>query len=97
LTHNFRMKKEYEDDFLLDKFDLSLLAALQNDAQATHQALGDRVHLSASQVSRRIARLHASGIIRRYVALLDPAMVLGRAGGHLCHPGPQQRQRRCHL
>jgi Lrp/AsnC family transcriptional regulator, leucine-responsive regulatory protein len=75
LTHNLRMKTEYEDDFLLDKFDISLLSALQNDAYATHQTLGERVHLSTSQVSRRIARLHASGIIRRYVALLDPAMV----------------------
>jgi Lrp/AsnC family transcriptional regulator, leucine-responsive regulatory protein len=75
LAHNLRMKNHIEDDFLLDKFDISLLVALQTDAYATHQALGERVHLSASQVSRRIARLHASGIIRRYVALLNPAMV----------------------
>lgn len=69
------MKNTFEDDFLLDKFDISLLSALQNDAYATHQALGERVHLSASQVSRRVARLHTSGIIRRYVALVDPAAV----------------------
>lgn len=63
------------DDLLLDKFDISLLSALQKDAQATHQQLGEQIHLSTSQVSRRIQRLHASGMIRRYVALLDPALV----------------------
>lgn len=58
---------------LLDKFDISLLAALQKDAHATHQQVGEQIHLSASQVSRRIQRLETTGIIRRYVALLDPA------------------------
>ncbi len=69
------MSHEKNDDLLLDKFDISLLGALQKDAQATHQQLGEHIHLSASQVSRRIQRLHASGLIRRYVALLDPALV----------------------
>ena len=56
-------------------FDISLLAALQRDAYATHQQIGEQIHLSASQVSRRVQRLQAAGIIRRYVALLDPAAV----------------------
>jgi len=62
-------------DFLLDRFDISLLAALQQDAKATHQQIGERVHLSASQVSRRIQRLESGGIIKHYVALLEPAML----------------------
>ena len=37
----------------LDRTDLQLLAALQRDGRATNPALGERVHLSASQVSRR--------------------------------------------
>ncbi|MDP3652036.1 MAG: Lrp/AsnC family transcriptional regulator [Rhodoferax sp.] len=69
------MNTNKKDDLLLDRFDISLLAALQKDAQATHQQLGEQIHLSASQVSRRIQRLQSSGIIRRYVALLDPALV----------------------
>lgn len=69
------MSNPKSDDLLLDKFDISLLGALQKDAQATHQQLGEHIHLSASQVSRRIQRLQASGLIRRYVALLDPALV----------------------
>lgn len=71
--HNLRMNSQKIDDFKLDKFDISLLSALQRDAQATHQELSEHIHLSASQVSRRIARLQSSGMIRRTVALLDPA------------------------
>lgn len=55
----------------LDPTDLALLAALQRDAAATHQALGDALHLSASQISRRIQRLQAEGIIAGLVARLD--------------------------
>ena len=78
------MKKSISDDFLLDKFDVALLAALQQDASATHQQLGEGVHLSPSQVSRRITRLQASGIIRRNVALLDPAR-LGLGVRAICY------------
>jgi len=69
------MKTQINDDSLLDKFDVALLSALQQDASATHQQLGELVHLSPSQVSRRIARLQSSGIIRHTVALLDPARI----------------------
>ena len=69
------MKQDKYEDSTLDTFDISLLSALQRDAYATHQQLGETVHLSASQVSRRVARLQAAGIIRRYVALLDPAAI----------------------
>jgi Lrp/AsnC family leucine-responsive transcriptional regulator len=67
------MNQEKPDDLLLDKFDISLLGALQKNAHATNQQVGELIHLSASQVSRRIQRLETIGIIRRYVALLDPA------------------------
>lgn len=68
------MKSQIPEDLLLDKFDIRLLVALQRNAQSTHAQLGEQIHLSASQVSRRIARLQASGLVQRYVALLDPAM-----------------------
>ena len=73
--HNLCMKTNNEEEKLLDGFDISILAALQRDAQATHQQLGEQVHLSASQVSRRVQRLQAGGIIRRYVALLEPQAI----------------------
>lgn len=73
--HNLCMKPPIGDEKLLDAFDIGILAALQRDAQATHQQLGEQVHLSASQVSRRVQRLQVAGIIRRYVALLEPQAV----------------------
>jgi Lrp/AsnC family leucine-responsive transcriptional regulator len=60
---------------MLDSYDLGLLVALQRDAHATHQAMGEQVYLSASQVSRRVQRLQEAGLIARYVALLNPAAV----------------------
>lgn len=63
------------DDLLLDPLDLELLALLQRDSHATNQVVGERLQLSASQVSRRIQRLEGLGVIRAYVALLEPAAV----------------------
>ncbi len=57
----------------LDRTDIQLLAALQRDGRATNPALGEQVHLSASQVSRRIQRLEDAGLIDRCVMLLRPA------------------------
>ncbi|MEM6758284.1 MAG: Lrp/AsnC family transcriptional regulator [Pseudomonadota bacterium] len=56
---------------MLDRTDKRLLAALQSDAQATSQELGDRLGLSASQISRRRQRLETDGYITGYRARLD--------------------------
>lgn len=62
----------------LDPFDLALLAALQADGRSTHQQLAERIHLSPSQVGRRLARLEADGVITGYrVTLSPPALGLG--------------------
>ena len=55
----------------LDGFDIKLLALLQRDAALTNQQVGERIGLSASQVSRRRARLEADGVIRRIRAELS--------------------------
>lgn len=55
----------------LDATDLRILDALQEKGDLTNQGLAERVHLSASQVSRRRARLEQDGVIRRYRAELD--------------------------
>ncbi|MEI2384887.1 Lrp/AsnC family transcriptional regulator [Breoghania sp. JC706] len=55
----------------LDAFDIRLLALLQRDAGLTNQEIGARIALSASQVSRRRARLEADGVIRRVRAELS--------------------------
>ena len=59
----------------LDRYDLALLDALQKNGNATNAALGEAVHLSASQISRRLQRLTDIGIITGYAALLDPAAI----------------------
>lgn len=59
----------------LDTFDLRLLAALQRAGRSPNAALAEQVGLSASQVSRRLARLEADGVIAGYAALLKPEAV----------------------
>ncbi len=55
----------------LDRFDLRLLRELQRDGRLTNNELSERIALSASQCSRRRARLEADGFIRGYQAMLD--------------------------
>ena len=64
-VHNLRM----------DHFDLAILDALQRDGALTNAALGEIVHLSASQCSRRRAALEQAGLIRGYAARLDAQML----------------------
>ena len=63
-------------DYLpLDKYDIRILAAMQKDNTRTHQTLGEAVHLSSSQVGRRIQRLQEAGLIAKHVALLNPSLL----------------------
>ena len=59
---------------ILDAFDDRILAEIQVDV-ATAAALAPRVNLSASAVTKRLARLRRSGLVTRTVAVLDPARV----------------------
>ncbi len=56
----------------LDATDLRLLDLLQADASLSNQALAERAHVSPATCLRRVARLVASGVIERRVALLSP-------------------------
>jgi Lrp/AsnC family leucine-responsive transcriptional regulator len=56
----------------LDRIDRQILDLLQGDAHLTYQQIAEKVNLSASPCLRRIKRLEEAGIIKRYVALLDP-------------------------
>ncbi len=55
----------------LDEFDLRILAALARNARASNLELEGEVKLSHSAISRRIARLEQSGVIRGYGARVD--------------------------
>lgn len=61
----------------LDPTDVKLLELLQQDASLELSQLSVRVFKSPSSVHERIRKLKAAGVIRRYVAIIDPA-VLGR-------------------
>lgn len=59
----------------MDSTDLKILAILQEDASMAVAEIASRVNLSQTPCWRRIQRLEASGVIRRRVALLDPAKI----------------------
>lgn len=56
----------------IDDTDRRILRVLQREGRVSNAELADRVHLSASACHRRVQRLEAAGMIRGYVALLDP-------------------------
>ena len=56
----------------LDKTDRKILAVLQADGRLANQEIAEKVSLSPSPCLRRIKRLEDAGVIRQYVALLDP-------------------------
>ncbi|MDB5728406.1 MAG: Lrp/AsnC family transcriptional regulator [Noviherbaspirillum sp.] len=56
----------------LDKTDRKILSILQKDGRLTNQEVAERVNLSPSPCLRRIKALEEAGVIRQYVALLDP-------------------------
>ena len=56
----------------LDKTDLKILSILQANGRLTNQEVAEKVNLSPSPCLRRIRNLEESGVIRQYVALLDP-------------------------
>ncbi len=58
---------------VLDAIDRRILRSLQENARISNVELAREVGLSPSPCLRRVRDLEESGIIRRYVALLDPA------------------------
>lgn len=55
----------------LDKTDIKILKALQNNSNVTTRVLANRVNLSATPVFERIKKLEKEGYIKKYVAILD--------------------------
>jgi DNA-binding Lrp family transcriptional regulator len=65
------------DQAALDRTDLAILRALQNDARISNKALADEVRLAPSTCLERVRSLRARGVIRGYHADVDPG-ALGR-------------------
>jgi DNA-binding Lrp family transcriptional regulator len=59
----------------LDDLDRKILDHLERHGRATLAEVGTAVGLSASAVKRRVDRLHESGVIVGYAAIVDPGAV----------------------
>jgi Lrp/AsnC family leucine-responsive transcriptional regulator len=59
----------------IDSLDLKILRELQKDSKISNTELAQRVNLSPSPCLTRVKRLETSGLIRHYVALLNPLLL----------------------
>jgi DNA-binding Lrp family transcriptional regulator len=57
----------------LDALDERIITLLRKDARSSYAEIGKQVGLSAPAVKRRVDRLRATGAIRGFTALVDPA------------------------
>ena len=68
----------------IDAKDRELLTLLQEDSKWTTKEYANRLGLSTTAVYERIKRLEKTGVIRKYVALVDKTRV-NKAFMVLCH------------
>ena len=59
----------------LDGIDRKILKILQDDGKITITALAEQLKITTTPVHERIKKMEESGVIRKYVALLDQKMV----------------------
>ena len=59
----------------LDSTDRKILSILQEDAKITNTALAAKFKLTATPVYERVKKMEQSGVISKYVALLDQKKV----------------------
>lgn len=58
---------------MIDETDRKILALLQENARLSNAELGKAVGLSASSVFERVKKLQNNGVIKGFVAVVDPA------------------------
>lgn len=56
----------------LDNIDHKILRILQSDGRITTKELASKLHLTNTPVYERVRKLEKSGIIEKYVAILNP-------------------------
>jgi Lrp/AsnC family leucine-responsive transcriptional regulator len=59
----------------IDETDRRILKTLQKAGRLSNADLADKINLSPSACHRRVQRLESEGIIKDYVALLDPRKI----------------------
>src|SRR5882757_2745477 len=75
LYHKIATKRRNMPNPALDAVDLKILRLLQSDGRMSLANLAQKVGLSASPCLRRVRILEKSGVISRYVAVLDQRAV----------------------
>ena len=59
----------------MDDIDRKILKKLQRNARVTISDLSSEIALSMPAISERLKKLEASGVIKQYTAILEPAML----------------------
>lgn len=59
----------------IDQTDIKILNTLQRDGRITNTALAKQINISPPPTLERVKKLEKSGVIKKYVALLDPTTV----------------------
>lgn len=59
----------------LDQTDRKILQLLQQDCRITIKELSEKLYLSNTPVYERVKKLERNGIIKNYVAVLDPEKI----------------------
>lgn len=59
----------------MDDIDKKILKNLQKNARMTISDLSSEISLSMPAISERLKKLEASGVIKQYTVILDPAML----------------------
>jgi Lrp/AsnC family transcriptional regulator, leucine-responsive regulatory protein len=60
---------------MIDEIDRQIITLLQEDARLSNAALADRVGLTSSTVHERVKKMERKGIIKGYMAVVDPALL----------------------
>jgi Lrp/AsnC family leucine-responsive transcriptional regulator len=57
---------------MIDKIDHQIISLLQENARLSNTAIAEKVGLTASTVHERVKKLEIKGVIRKYVAVIEP-------------------------
>jgi len=60
---------------MIDEIDRQILILLQQDARLSNAAIAEQVGLTTSTVHDRVKKMERKGIIRGYVAVVDPELL----------------------
>ena len=59
----------------MDEIDIKILDFLQRDAQMTAKEMSAKLSMTSTPIYERIKKLEKKGVIKSYVALLDPDLL----------------------